>query len=234
MKCFSGYRNGKLRTLNEAGTHLIEENVVLPKEIFSSYWNYLLYEMAHCKPIMVLLSVITTLGVLITLFHNNDACSIIFGISLFISSLVLLVVVLSTFADPITEQDFVIKLSVEVIARKPVEKAWGTVAYNMNQYLFMEGLWHTPYYFYSGKKCHGFFTTLTKKVNSSSYSDFSSNSVEDTQSPVSAEKTTNGPNKFDSIRSDPILMTYISKAIEVEKEAQREYWRTQYPDADLP
>lgn len=104
----------------------------------------------------------------------------------------------------------------------------------MNQYLFMKRLWYTPYYFYSGKKCHEFFTTLIKEVNSGSHSDSSSNSAEDTQSPVSAGKTSNGLNNFDSIRSDPILMAYVLKATQIEKEAQSEYWRKQYPDADLP
>ncbi|CAI6380387.1 CNT_HP2_G0000750.mRNA.1.CDS.1 [Saccharomyces cerevisiae] len=45
-------------------------------------------------------------------------------------------------------------------------------------------------------------------MNSGSHSDSSSNSAEDTQSSVSAGKTSNGPNNFDSIRSDPILMAY--------------------------
>ncbi|KAM3170909.1 ULP1-interacting protein 3 [Saccharomyces cerevisiae] len=82
--------------------------------------------------------------------------------------------------------------------------------------------------------CHEFFTTLIKEVNSGSHSDSSSNSAEDTQSSVSAGKTSNGPNNFDSIRSDPILMAYVLKATQIEKEAQSEYWRKQYPDADLP
>ncbi|CAI4054655.1 uncharacterized protein SKDI_01G0830 [Saccharomyces kudriavzevii IFO 1802] len=36
------------------------------------------------------------------------------------------------------------------------------------------------------------------------------------------------------IKPDPILGAYVLKAVEVEKEAQREYWRKQFPDADLP
>ncbi|CAI4239260.1 ASG_G0000880.mRNA.1.CDS.1 [Saccharomyces cerevisiae] len=47
-----------------------------------------------------------------------------------------------------------------------------------------------------------------------------SRNAEDTQSSVSAGKTSNGPNNFDSIRSDPILMAYVLKATQIEKEAQ--------------
>ncbi|CAI4244881.1 CCT_1a_G0000770.mRNA.1.CDS.1 [Saccharomyces cerevisiae] len=221
----------KMNTLDEPSAHLIEENVALPEDTFSSHLSYVLYEIAHCKPIMFMIIIIVSLFSLIVLFHDNDECTVILVISLLVASMALLVVAAFTFGKAITEQEFMIKLLAEVIARKPAGKEWGTVAYNMNQYLFMERLWYTPYYFYSGKKCHEFFTTLIKGVNSGSHSDSSSNSAEDTQSPVSAGKTSNGPNNFDSIRSDPILMAYVLKATQIEKEAQSEYWRKQYPDA---
>ncbi|CAI4243085.1 BDM_1a_G0000770.mRNA.1.CDS.1 [Saccharomyces cerevisiae] len=224
----------KMDTLDEPSAHLIEENVALPEDTFSSHLSYVLYEIAHCKPIMFMIIIIVSLISLIVLFHDNDGCTVILVMSLIVASMALMVVAAFTFGKAITEQEFMIKLLVEVIARKPAGKEWGTVAYNMNQYLFMKRLWYTPYYFYSGKKCHEFFTTLIKEVNSGSHSDSSSNSAEDTQSPVSAGKTSNGLNNFYSIRSDPILMAYVLKATQIEKEAQSEYWRKQYPDADLP
>ncbi|PTN15594.1 DUP240 family protein [Saccharomyces cerevisiae] len=185
----------KMDTLDEPSAHLIEENVALPEDTFSSHLSYVLYEIAHCKPIMFMIIIIVSLISLIVLFHDNDECTVILMISLLVASMALLVVAAFTFGKAITEQEFMIKLLVE---------------------------------------CHEFFTTLIKEVNSGSHSDSSSNSAEDTQSSVSAGKTSNGPNNFDSIRSDPILMAYVLKATQIEKEAQSEYWRKQYPDADLP
>ncbi|CAI4476274.1 CEI_1a_G0019370.mRNA.1.CDS.1 [Saccharomyces cerevisiae] len=210
----------KMDTLDEPSAHLIEENVALPEDTFSSHLSYVLYEIAHCKPIMFMIIIIVSLISLIVLFHDNDGCTVILVMSLLVASMALLVVAAFTFGKAITEQEFMIKLLAEVIARKPAGKEWGTVAYNMNQYLFMKRLWYTPYYFYSGKKCHEFFTTLIKEVNSGSHSDSSLNSAEDTQSPVSAGKTSNGLNNFDSIRSDPILIAYVLKATQIEKEVQ--------------
>lgn len=190
----------KLDTLSEPSAHLIEENVVLPEDTFSSYLNYLLYELVHCKPIVILVSVITTLVLLIIPFHNIDICAVVFMISFSLSILSLFLVVMHKFVLPVAEQGFIIKLLVEVIAYKPAGMAWGTIACNMNQYLFKERLWNTPYYF---------FTTFIREVNSGSLSDSSSNNTEDTQSPVSAKKTSNDPNRFHYIRSDPFLMTYV-------------------------
>ncbi|CAI4241176.1 CPA_1a_G0000820.mRNA.1.CDS.1 [Saccharomyces cerevisiae] len=215
----------KLDVLNEPSAHLIEENVALPEDTFRSYWSYLLYEMAHYKPIMVLLSVIATLGVLITLFHNNDACSIIFGISLFISSLVLLMALIAM-SVRISDRDFIIKLLLEVITRKPAGKGWRTVAYNMNQYLFHEGLWYTPYYFYCGRKCQYFFNSLieTKKPNTESGSptEDEENTQPDTQPDTSPNEALNEVLKYYFCSPDPVLEAYFVKAAEADQEAQHD------------
>ena len=134
----------KMDTLDEPSAHLIEENVALPEDTFSSHLSYVLYEIAHCKPIMFMIIIIVSLISLIVLFHDNDGCTVILVMSLIVASMALMVVAAFTFGKAITEQEFMIKLLVEVIARKPAGKEWGTVAYNMNQYLFMKRLWYTP------------------------------------------------------------------------------------------
>ncbi|CAI4054667.1 DUP/COS family protein SKDI_01G0870 [Saccharomyces kudriavzevii IFO 1802] len=171
-----------------------------PEDVFNSYWSYLLYEMAHYKPILSLLVVIVSLVLLILFFHDNEVCVVASIVSL-IFCIFILPFISDAFTQPISDKDFKIKLSAEVIALRPAGKGWGTTAYNMNQYLFDEGLWNTPYYFYRGRECHDFFRTITKDV------------------PKDTERT---------------LKWYMLKAAEVEEEAQLEYWRKQYPDANLP
>ncbi|QHS71451.1 DUP/COS family protein SPAR_A00750 [Saccharomyces paradoxus] len=172
----------------------------LPEDTFSSYWSYLLYELAHYKPTLILFLIVVSLLSLIVLYRNNEVCvgvSVVLILLCFCSSGV---IIGEGFEKPITHEDFETNLSVEVIVRKPAGKEWGTVAYNMNQYLFNERLWNTPYYFYSGRECRDFFRTITKNVPKN---------------------------------TGPILKEYMSKAVQIEKEAQREYWRKQYPKADL-
>ncbi|GMC39717.1 unnamed protein product [Saccharomyces cerevisiae] len=114
----------KMDTLDEPSAHLIEENVALPEDTFSSHLSYVLYEIAHCKPIMFMIIIIVSLISLIVLFHDNDGCTVILVMSLIVASMALVVVAAFTFGKAITEQEFMIKLLVEVIARKPAGKEW--------------------------------------------------------------------------------------------------------------
>lgn len=134
-----------------------------PEDVFNSYWTYLLYEMAPYKPMLSLLVVIVSLVLLVVLFHNNEVCVVVYVVSL-IFCIIISLFISDAFTQPISDQDFKIKLSAEVIALRSAGKKWGTTAYNMNQYPFDEGLWNTPYYFYHGRDCHDFFGTITKHV----------------------------------------------------------------------
>ncbi|CAI4054664.1 DUP/COS family protein SKDI_01G0860 [Saccharomyces kudriavzevii IFO 1802] len=138
------------------------------------------------------------------------------------------------FGTHVSDRDFILKLSVEVITRKPAGKEWKAVAYNMNQYLFDEGLWYTPYYFYCGRKCRYFFRNIIIKESAGTHSSSSTNEAENTQSAAPATETSNGAAEPRSIEPVPILKRYMLKARQVEEEAQLEYWRKQYPDANLP
>lgn len=154
------------------------------------------------------------------------------------------------FGTHVSDRDFILKLLVEVITRKRAGKEWKAIAYNMKQYLFDEGLWYTPYYFYRGRKCHYFFRNLIIKESAVTHSSSSTNEAENTQSAAPATETSNDaaeprsikpdPNlvalctKYFSKDTDPVLKRCMLKAAQVEEEAQLEYWRKQYPDADLP
>ncbi|EHN03451.1 YCR007C-like protein [Saccharomyces cerevisiae x Saccharomyces kudriavzevii VIN7] len=144
--------------------------------------------------------------------------------------------VLGTFNDRVSDEEFEIKLLLEVITGKPAVKGkeWRIITYNMNQYLFDNELWNTPYYFYSDKSCYGFFRRLIKGKKPDANSSSSANDIKNTQSDAPATEPSNEVTKSYSFSADPILEAYYLKAAEAEKQAQREYWRKQYPDADIP
>ncbi|CAI4240130.1 CQS_1a_G0000780.mRNA.1.CDS.1 [Saccharomyces cerevisiae] len=154
----------KLDALNEPSAHLIEENVALPEDIFSSYWSYLLYELAHYKPTMFAIVITVSLILLLVFFYDKDTC-LTFSVTSLTSvcPLVSLICILK-FNDQTGDVGFKVKLLMEIITRKPaVEgKEWRTITYNMNQYLLGHGLWSTPYYFYRDKDCRRYFMRLVE------------------------------------------------------------------------
>ncbi|EHN03475.1 YCR007C-like protein [Saccharomyces cerevisiae x Saccharomyces kudriavzevii VIN7] len=227
----------KLDTLSEPNASLIGENITLPKDSFNSYLYYLLYEMAHYKPTIVCFLVTVISILMIVVFHNILLCDIAFGLL----NLSFFVYALIEFNDSVSDEEFKIKLLLEVITRKPAVKGkeWRIITYNMNQHLFDNGLWNTPYYFYCDQSCYGFFRHLIKGKNLGANSSSSANEVENTQSDAPATQPSNEVAKsyhftFGPIlEADPILEAYCLKAAEAEKQAQCEYWRKQYPDADI-
>ncbi|CAI4240771.1 AMM_1a_G0000900.mRNA.1.CDS.1 [Saccharomyces cerevisiae] len=224
----------KLDTSNEPSAYLIEENVALPKDIFRSYLSYWIYEAAHCTPVMFLSLVIGVLISIIILFHDNKNCV---GVSvgfLVIFFIIFGCVLGGIFGIPICDRDFKIKLLGETIARRPAGREWRTVAYNMNQYLFDEGLWYTPYYFYCGRKCQYFFNNLVKIEGPNTHPSSPTNDEENTQPDASEIEVLNVVGRFFIHSPDPILEAYLIKAAEINREAEFEYWRKQYPEVDLP
>ncbi|CAI4056568.1 hypothetical protein SKDZ_03G0690 [Saccharomyces kudriavzevii ZP591] len=225
----------KLDTLSEPNASLIGENITLPKDSFNSYLCYLLYEMAHYKLTMIPFVVIVISTLMIVFFHNIVLCNVVFGLLIFAFFFVSMGALIA-FNESFSDEEFKIKLLLEVITRKPAVKGkeWRIITYNMNQHLFDNGLWNTPYYFYCDQSCYGFFRHLIKGKNPGANSSSSANDVENTQSDAPATEPSNEVTKSYSFSADPILEAYYLKAAEAEKQAQREYWRKQYPDADIP
>lgn len=60
------------------------------------------------------------------------------------------------------------------------------------------------------------------------------NGAENTQSNTPAKEVSNEMVKPYIFSSDPVLEAYLIKAAEIDKEAEFEYWRKQYPEVDLP
>ncbi|AJO93988.1 Uip3p [Saccharomyces cerevisiae YJM693] len=224
----------KLDTSNEPSAQLIEENVALPKDIFRSYLSYWVYEAAHCTPVMFSSLVIGVLISIIILFHDNENCVVFSVVFLVIFFIIFVCVLGGIFGQPICDRDFKIKLLGETIARRPAGREWRTVAYNMNQYLFDEGLWYTPYYFYCGRKCQYFFNNLVKIEGPNTHPSSPTNDEENTQPDASEIEVLNVVGRFFIHSPDPILEAYLIKAAEINREAEFEYWRKQYPEVDLP
>lgn len=236
----------KLDTLSEPSAPLITENVALPKDIFKFRLSYLLYEIAHYTLTMISL-MIPVVSVLLALTFHYDAVYVVASVLCFLD-LFFSIFALIYFNESISDRGFKTKLLLEVIARKPALKGeeWRTITYNTNRYLFENDLWNTPYYFYSDKKCHSFFQDLVEtgrrvaapvgpstNDNNNTLSDPSTNGTDNTEDTPPAEASSNTAKSY-TYSSDPILEAYYLKALEVEQQAQRDYWRKQYPDVDMP
>ncbi|CAI4238703.1 BMC_2a_G0000830.mRNA.1.CDS.1 [Saccharomyces cerevisiae] len=159
MQTSSESTDAKSDSLDEPSAYLIEKNVALPKDIFGSYLSYWIYEAAHCTPAMILSLVIGVLVLLIIFFNDNEACLAFSVAFLLIFSVILVLVLILRFGPQISDEDFKCKLLMEIITRKPTVKGkeWRTITYKMNQYLFDNDLWNTPYYFYRDEDWHRYF-----------------------------------------------------------------------------
>ncbi|CAI4054670.1 DUP/COS family protein SKDI_01G0880 [Saccharomyces kudriavzevii IFO 1802] len=208
----------KLDARNEPSAHLIEENVALPEDMFKSYWSYLLYEVVRYKPIMVFVLIKVSLILFGVIFHDNEDC-VGFSMLFLFFTLLISIYPVTLFWLRVNDRDFEIELLVEVIARKPAVKGkeWRTITYKMNRYLFNEGKWNTPYYFYCEESCHRYFLRL---IEGRTF-----------QKQPATGTPNEGPESF-TFQSGPDLQKLLSKAAEIEQQSQHNYWRVQYPEID--
>ncbi|CAI4929899.1 CGH_3_HP_G0040650.mRNA.1.CDS.1 [Saccharomyces cerevisiae] len=224
----------KLDTSNEPSAHLIEENVALPEEIFHSYLSYILYEMVHYIPIVIIFLLNVCLVLLFLFFHDGPGTILFYVFSLFCSLPMLVASVGEFIMKPIRNQDFKINLLVEVIKRKPAVKGkeWRTITYNMNQYLFDHRLWNTPYCFYDDEDCHHYFLRLIEGKTFKKQGDSPTSNVTDAQSNEATTSPPIGATESFTFHSGPNYQKYLSKAAEIERQAQENYWRRRHPNID--
>ncbi|CAI4912970.1 CRE_collapsed_G0000780.mRNA.1.CDS.1 [Saccharomyces cerevisiae] len=225
MQASSENADTKLDTLSEPSAHLIEENVALPEDIFSSYWSYLFHEVLHNIVIMIMFSVNVCLALLF-LFFPHKKVHFFYVLSWVVSGFILLVSSI-VFTKPINDQDFKINLLIEVIARKPAVKGkeWRTITYNMNQYLFDDDLWNTPYYFYRDKDCRRYFLRLLKGRTFKKQEESSTSNVTGIQSDEATTGTPMEATKSFTFSVGPNFTKLLTKAAEVEQQAQNNYWQ---------
>ncbi|CAI4054347.1 hypothetical protein N7582_000067 [Saccharomyces uvarum] len=228
----------KLCTLNEGtsdepNASLIADYITLPDNIFGSEFTHLFYEMVHFRPFVWLFLVLAVVILSVVYCHNNVFYNLI---ALVVIPYFMCLFAVIAFNQQISDESFKIKLLMEVITYKPAVKGreWRTITYNMNQYLFCNGLWTTPYYFYSEMRCSDFFRTLIRGRNYGTPSDSSTSEAENTQPEMPAAASSNDAARSHIFSPDPIFEAYYLKAAKVEREAQRKYWRSQYPNTDIP
>ncbi|CAI4243522.1 CCQ_1a_G0000820.mRNA.1.CDS.1 [Saccharomyces cerevisiae] len=217
----------KLDTLNEPSAHLIEKNVALPKDIFRSYLSYWIYEIARYTPVMILSLVIGVLVLLIIFFNDNEACVFNSAILAFTSLVGLLIILGDGNPKLVSRRNFRTELLVDVITRKPaVEgKEWRIITYNMNQYLFNHGQWHTPYYFYSDEDCYRYFLRLVEGVTPKKQTATSIGNSPVTAKPEDAIESASPSSRLN-------YRNFLLKAAEIERQAQENYWRRRHPNID--
>ncbi|CAI4240992.1 AMM_1a_G0000920.mRNA.1.CDS.1 [Saccharomyces cerevisiae] len=217
----------KLDTLNEPSAHLIEKNVALPKDIFRSYLSYWIYEIARYTPVMILSLVIGVLVLLIIFFNDNEACVFNSAYYAYLSLVVLLIILGDGNPKLVSRRNFRTELLVDVITRKPaVEgKEWRIITYNMNQYLFNHGQWHTPYYFYSDEDCYRYFLRLVEGVTPKKQTATSIGNSPVTAKPEDAIESASPSSRLN-------YRNFLLKAAEIERQAQENYWRRRHPNID--
>ncbi|GMC23005.1 unnamed protein product [Saccharomyces cerevisiae] len=217
----------KLDTLNEPSAHLIEKNVALPKDIFRSYLSYWIYEIARYTPVMILSLVIGVLVLLIIFFNDNEACVFNSAILAYLSLVVLLIILGDGNPKLVSRRNFRTELLVDVITRKPAVKGkeWRIITYNMNQYLFNHGQWHTPYYFYSDEDCYRYFLRLVEGVTPKKQTATSIGNSPVTAKPEDAIESASPSSRLN-------YQNFLLKAAEIERQAQENYWRRRHPNID--
>ncbi|CAD6595233.1 HLJ1_G0049610.mRNA.1.CDS.1 [Saccharomyces cerevisiae] len=217
----------KLDTLNEPSAHLIEKNVALPKDIFRSYLSYWIYEIARYTPVIILSLVIAVLVLLIIFFNDNEPCVFNSAYYAYLSLVGLLIILGDGNPKLVSRRNFRTELLVDVITRKPaVEgKEWRIITYNMNQYLFNHGQWHTPYYFYSDEDCYRYFLRLVEGVTPKKQTATSIGNSPVTAKPEDAIESASPSSRL-SYRN------FLLKAAEIERQAQENYWRRRHPNID--
>ncbi|CAI1998156.1 hypothetical protein SEUBUCD646_0F00410 [Saccharomyces eubayanus] len=224
----------RLDTLSEPSAPLITENVALPDVIFKSHFLYLLYEMAHYTKV-VICSMIPVVLILLSLpFHDPAVYTIAFLLCGF--DVLFLAGALSSFNNPLpSNRAFQTKLLLEAITCKPavLSEEWRTIAYNMNQYLFDQGLWNTPYYFYCGRTCHRFLLKLLVGKSFDVLSLSSTSPIMEAQLEVPTTGSSNEENGTFTFSPGPDFRMCLYKAAVIEQQAQRDYWRKQYPNTGL-
>ncbi|AJO97813.1 Prm9p [Saccharomyces cerevisiae YJM1444] len=222
----------KLDALNEPSAHLIVENVALPEDTFRSYWSYLLYEMAHYKPTMFTIVITVSLILLLVFFHDKETCVLVSMLLLILMCPLISMAAIIAFNHQTGDIDFKVKLLMEIITRKPaVEgKEWRTITYQMNQYLFDNDLWNTPYYFYRDKDCYRYFLKLIEGQTFKKPENLPTSDVTDIER---NEATTGAPDERTesfTFSTESNYRKFLFKAAEVEQQAQNNYWQERYPE----
>ncbi|CCD25923.2 uncharacterized protein NDAI_0G01470 [Naumovozyma dairenensis CBS 421] len=146
--------------------HDSTENVVLPKEKFSLWVIYLLDEYVHqlechiCAGLVILFTALTLIFTHLKNFpFTLSCCRFFMKLSLF--SFLLMFLISSYWMFKLCKMNLQseIKILLEVIECKPNASphSWDIIACHMNEYLYSEGFYSTPNFFYDGSGVYRWF-----------------------------------------------------------------------------
>ncbi|CCD26006.2 uncharacterized protein NDAI_0G02310 [Naumovozyma dairenensis CBS 421] len=256
---FTQKKNMKLDSLKQEQPFLADDSVgtlLLPKDKFSFWITYAFSEHMHQLAskiwggLAILLAVLTiTFGIL-----GNDI-----SIAFFIFSLFSLLFFLILFAVN-CERDHKLyklnshnkmKLLMDIIENKPNAsvQSWDIIARHMNKYLYLEGYYNTPNFFYDGNEVYYWFRRFvlearmapqqniaTTTQNSSSVAD-SKDGVKELDpniaSGTSPELAVLQASRIaaSNLADRTELGKYEIVALQVYEESVAEYWANEYPVA---
>lgn len=209
----------------------VQGNIALPRNAFDSYLSYLLYEITHFPPFVFSFVVLIILIISVENLDVHTLYTVLF-VCLFLADFLGLGYSVLRFNARDFDDNFNIKLLLEVITRKPAVKGeeWRTITCNMNRYLFENELWGTPYYFHSENNCYRYFITLLEGKHLYPQSD---PTAIDAQWDVLESETSDDAAKSYTFSFKPDLERCRFQAASLERQAQREYWRKHYPDSGV-
>lgn len=204
-----------------------DEYVVLPRDIFKNHFTFFIYEIFHQRLFIIWLSLFSTL--LFTIFicvFKDASIDLIFGLSLvtlFVSIFVIIPLIL--YNQPSFDMDTKMKFLSEVIKNKPNidMTTWEIISQHMNNFLYENNHWPTPFCFFDGKSSHRMFQFLVIRKY------LGIDKTTDGQSSLEEGSRETGNGSFYNFE-DYNIERYMKKARDVYNKSVDEYLKARYPD----
>lgn len=215
-----------------------ENNLVATQDVFRNRFTHLCYELYHYPLAFYwyLVVCITLSTTVVKLYWYDDdslftALLIIFSITMCLTAFVPLAV----YSQPIFNIDSKLKFCNEIITNKPNldMDSWSIISQNMNNFLYENEYWPTPFYFYNGKSAYNCFRTIILRrylgIPKSS-TDQVSNEL-----PTIGNSTGNTATPADTSAyfEDYDIDRYMRKARDVYNQSVDSYLKAKYPDYDV-
>ncbi|CCF56695.1 hypothetical protein KAFR_0B03990 [Kazachstania africana CBS 2517] len=206
------------------------ERVTLPEEVFRGRMPYYVNEYAH-KKIFLTFFIGTLVGILFAILLSEQIliCFIFscFAVLSFVVSIVFAAIPTNEFTSHAK-----MKFLSEIIENKPNAniQTWTVITSHINEYLYDNGLWKTPYRFYNNEDCYAFFRSfvILPYIMGNPYQDDNNNNNVDSNTFGIA----NPPPHLDisQLVDDFEVEAYKKRALNVFKDSVNEYWQSEFPE----
>lgn len=214
-----------------------ENNIVAAQDVFKNRFTYLCYELYH-YPLSFywyLVVCITWLTAGVRYYQGDDDLFTVLMILLSLMMCACLLVPIMIYCQPMLNVDSKLKFCNEIIINKPdlTTESWSIISQNMNNFMYENKYWRTPYYFYDGKSSYNCFRSviLSKYLRiPKSSTDQDSNEL-----PTMGNSTQNAtrPAEITGYFEDYDIDRYMKKATDVYNQSVDSYLKAKYPDYEL-